>query len=503
MSEANRNEGAWPDGLDFGGEALPGKLFDAVSERAAGLELGLEDSGTEETSASHGMRPDSEHVVPNHSHMDTGFSGPVGAGQDVSERSYSRQADLRPVDSGRGDSLETRSRPKNAQFRERGSVGHSPITQALITMCMLACTLAAARFLVPTIIEEARYSWRRGQLRADYEASGDGLSMVGMDALSAAYQMVTQRVAPSVVHIEVIRTEDFGRSNFRTIAKGSEFDVPSRDQGSGVVVSEDGYVVTNHHVVSGGSLITVGLSDGRRVRAKVVGSDPPTDIALLKIEADGLTPIDWADSDDTEVGTPVWAVGSPFGLDRTVTFGILSGKHRAAKAGTSYQDFMQSDVAVNPGNSGGPLVDGRGRLVGINTAIVGETYRGVSFSIPSNVARRVFQRLRDTGTFERGWLGVELAKVPDGIIPTGLSPGHGAMVSRLVDSAAPAAIAGLATGDIIVAFEGDQVSDQGALMRMVGNWPAGQTAMLDVLRNGAHQAIAVEIGSRPVEYNLQ
>jgi S1-C subfamily serine protease len=377
----------------------------------------------------------------------------------------------------------------------------SPIVHAVLTMMMLACTLAAARFLVPSIIEEGRYAWRRGQLRADYETSGEGMQILGMDSLTQAYQMVTQRVAPSVVHIEVSRDQSFGGGLLRTIGHADAMMPHMSDQGSGVIVDEAGYVVTNHHVIADGNRITVGLSDGRRVPATIVGSDPLTDVALLKIDADNLVPIAWADSDDVEVGMPVWAIGSPFGLDRTVTFGILSGKHRAAKAGTSYQDFMQSDVAVNPGNSGGPLVDGRGRLVGINTAIVGDTYRGVSFSIPSNVAKSVSDRLRKSGRFDRGWLGVQLAEVPDESVPGNNLRVRGAMVMKLVDPTSPAALAGLATGDIIVQFDGDMVADQGDLMRMVGNWPAGQTAMLDVVRGGMTQSIAVEIGARPREFN--
>ena len=273
------------------------------------------------------------------------------------------------------------------------------------------------------------------------------------------------------------------------------------DHGSGVVVDASGYVLTNQHVIADSERITVGLSDGRRVRAEVVGTDPLTDLALLKVEADGLMPIEWGDSEATEVGIPVWAVGSPFGLDRTVTFGILSGKNRAAKAGTSYQDFMQSDVAVNPGNSGGPLVDSRGRLIGINTAIVGDTYRGVSFSVPSNVARSVFERLRETGRYERGWLGVELAEVPDELIHGVSNPHRGAMVRRLADLSSPAAMAGLISGDIIVRFDGRDVSDVGSLMRMVGNCPAGQSANLEVLRNGSFEQISVEIGARPEVFN--
>ena len=226
--------------------------------------------------------------------------------------------------------------------------------------------------------------------------------------------------------------------------------------------------------------------------------------------------VEWGDSEATEVGIPVWAVGSPFGLDHTITFGILSGKHRAAKAGTSYQDFMQSDVAVNPGNSGGPLVDSLGRLIGINTAIVGDTYQGVSFSVPSNVAKRVYERLRESGRFERGWLGVELAEVPEGSLPSLLPTDYkgtrqgatgqggtvrGAMIRRLADPRSPAATAGLASGDIIVRFDGQEISDVSSLMRMVGNWPAGQSAVLDVVRDGQEQAFAVQIGARPESLN--
>jgi serine protease Do len=379
----------------------------------------------------------------------------------------------------------------------------SPVTQAAITMLMLAATLAAARFLVPTIIEESRFAWRRGQLRADYESSAEGLRNVGLDTLSTAYQMVTQRVGASVVHIEVTRSSLSHDDDMNLIHQGQGPYSGSSDQGSGVIIDTDGYVLTNHHVIADGNRITVGLSDGRRVAAVVVGSDPLTDLALLKIQSSDLMPIEWGDSDETEVGTPVWAVGSPFGLDRTVTFGILSGKNRAAKAGTSYQDFMQSDVAVNPGNSGGPLVDSRGRLIGINTAIVGDTYRGVSFSIPSNVALRVAERLKEKGRFDRGWLGVELAEVPDELVEGKDLRKRGALVNRLTDPKSPAAMAGLSSGDIIVRFDGDDVADLGALMRMVGNWPAGQLAQVDVLRHGRTESMSVEIGTRPSRYNMR
>ena len=157
----------------------------------------------------------------------------------------------------------------------------------------------------------------------------------------------------------------------------------------------------------------------------------------MKIEADRLIPIAWGDSDRCRVGSPVWAVGSPFGLDRTVTFGILSGKHRMVAASTQYQDFMQSDVAVNPGNSGGPLVDARGTLVGINTAIVGDTYQGVSFSIPSNVAKQIYERLRDTGRVDRGWLGVALLDVPEERMVGDDPRVRGALVRAVTNKSSP------------------------------------------------------------------
>ncbi|XZE54755.1 S1C family serine protease [Planctomycetaceae bacterium SH139] len=394
---------------------------------------------------------------------------------------------------------------KTAAINRRTAQPASPFTQAMVTLGLLAVTLAVARFLVPSIVEESRYAWRRGELRAEYQSSDEGLQTIGLDRLATAYQMVTQRVGPSVVHIEVEREATASEQVINALRQGGPQAMIS-DQGSGVIVETDGqigYVLTNHHVIADGSNIGVGLSDGRRLKAEIVGSDPATDVALLKIKAKGLMPVEWGDSDQAEVGTPVWAVGSPFGLDRTITFGILSGKNRAAKAwGTKYQDFMQSDVAVNPGNSGGPLVDSRGRLIGINTAILGDTYRGVSFSVPSNVAHRVYDRLRATGHFERGWLGVQLAEVPDAMVPSGNLRIRGAMVSHLAEVDSPAALAGLTAGDIIVRFDGEEVADMGALMRMVGNWPAGERAVIDVVRDGTVQSLDVEIGARPKRYGF-
>ncbi len=373
--------------------------------------------------------------------------------------------------------------------------------QGFFFLMSMAIMLAAARFVMPTIVEEARYAWYRGELRAQYEASGDGLKNVSLGALSEAYQMVTEHVGPSVVHIDVSRDAVSRQLQVAQFLSGSPSDAftPMADQGSGVVVDGEGYILTNRHVIADGTQIRVGLSDGRRVPATIVGTDALTDLAVLKVEAKGLMPITWGDSDKCKVGSPVWAVGSPFGLDRTVTFGIISGKHRVVKASTRYQDFMQSDVAVNPGNSGGPLVDAYGKLVGINTAIVGETFRGVSFSIPSNVAKEVYTRVRQSGRFERGWLGVALADVPDELHESEDRRVRGAMVTSLASSDSPASRGGVRPGDLIRSLNDEPITDMGHLMRMVGGMSAGAKISLQVVREGQPMSLDVTIGARPEE----
>jgi len=368
-------------------------------------------------------------------------------------------------------------------------------------LATLSVVLLAARFVVPRVVEEIRYSWHRGELRAEYETGTEGLRNVSLDALSEAYQMVTAAVGPSVVHIDVQRNNLPDDPGLRHLL--STRVLPMTDQGSGVVVDEMGYILTNRHVVADGEEIRVTLSDGRRVEAEVVGTDALTDLAVLRIDADRLMPIVWGDSDRSRVGSPVWAVGSPFGLDRTVTFGILSGKHRKVQASTRYQDFMQSDVAVNPGNSGGPLVDVRGRLIGINTAIVGDTYQGVSFSIPSNVAKQVYQRLRQSGRVDRAWLGVSLTEVDDERVVGDNPRIRGALVTALTDRDSPAARAGLQVDDQILAVDDVLIRDMGHLMRVIGDAMAGSEVVLKVLRENREIALNVTLGARPEELSFR
>ena len=369
----------------------------------------------------------------------------------------------------------------------------SPGFQILAGLSALISFLILFRFLVPQIIEESRYSWYRGELRARHEASGNGLKNVSLNTLSEAYQMLTQYVGPSVVHIDVMRegSSDDELRKFLNSIPVEKWGLVS-DQGSGVVIDRSGYVITNMHVIAGANEITVVLSDGKRCPGLVVGVDSLTDLALLKIDADRLIPINWGDSDECRVGTPVWAIGSPFGLDRTVTFGILSGKNRLVRASSRYQDFMQSDAAINPGNSGGPLVNSSGQLIGINTAIVGDTFRGVSFSIPSNIVREVYGRLKTSGRFVRGWLGLSLEE----LISTD-SNRNGAVVSSLVGADSPGAKAGILPGDIIRKIADEEIRNVGHLMRLAASMEIGSQTKLEIERSVKVLLVDIVVGKRP------
>jgi serine protease Do len=361
--------------------------------------------------------------------------------------------------------------------------------------------LVCLRYLLPPMLESSRYSWHRGQLRAEYELAGQRLQNVSWEGLSEISQTVTRRVNPSVVHIQVSLKDQSSERLGRWNPDLQGFRVPS-GQGSGIVVAEDGYILTNYHVLESNAEIQVYLSDNRVLPAEVVGVDRTTDLALLKVDATDLLPIAWGDSDEVDIGSPVWAVGSPFGLAGSVSFGILSGKHRIdlnanpqyrgsrERITSRYSDLMQSDVAVNPGNSGGPLVNGRGELIGINTAIVGESYRGVSFSIPSRIAREVLDQFMAHGRVRRGWLGVELAAeiVPEGEIAVPR------VVVRSVAPDSPANRAGIYPGDRVLEFNGKPVGSVQDLIDSIRTTPAEATVLLKLDRDGSEVAIDLTLG---------
>jgi serine protease Do len=274
---------------------------------------------------------------------------------------------------------------------------------------------------------------------------------------------------------------------------------PRRGIGSGVIIDPSGIALTNAHVVEGATSLEVVTLDGAKHTAKVVGTDKKTDLAVLQLENGGkafpFLPL--GDSDETQVGDWVIAVGSPFGLQATVTSGIISAKARQIGAGP-YDDFLQTDAAINPGNSGGPLVNMRGEVVGINTAIV-RGGSGIGFAIPSNMARRVASELRTTGKVTRGWLGVSLQPLTSDLAQSfGVKDSKGALVAD-VTADSPAARAGIKSGDVVLEFNGKKVEDPGDLARAVGLAKPGETGTLTVWRNRQQQTIALKLGELPAE----
>ncbi len=271
---------------------------------------------------------------------------------------------------------------------------------------------------------------------------------------------------------------------------------PMRGLGSGFIIDAGGYIVTNHHVVDGAKSIEVTLSDGRKLAAKLVGSDPETDIALLKVEATGLPTIPLGSSAALRVAEPVMAMGNPFGLDHTVTVGIISGTGRVIGAGR-YDDFLQTDAAINPGNSGGPIINTRGEAVGIASAIASRSggFQGVGFAIPIDLAKPVVQQLRTAGRVTRGWLGVSIQPVtPELAKSFSLTETKGVLVASVADGS-PAEKAGLKAGDVIVRYDGKGVDGPRVLPALVANTEIGKTVELSVVRDGSLRPLKVTVGN--------
>lgn len=262
----------------------------------------------------------------------------------------------------------------------------------------------------PYLVERIQYASAYGKMRARADIAAEELaklsSTAGLATLSdtsRVFNLVAHKIEPCVVHIDVEQAAGVNQDEIAFMLPGRP-QQRLRGQGSGFIVDDKGYILTNRHVVQGATDIRVNLSDGRTINeVSIVGDDELTDLAVLKIKADNLTAVAWGDSDDLDVGDWVLAVGSPYGLDRTVTCGIVSAtQRRRIGQSSSYQDFLQTDAAVNPGNSGGPLVNVVGQVVGVNTAIVGRSYQGISFAIPSEIARHSYDEIMKHGRVARG-----------------------------------------------------------------------------------------------------
>lgn len=268
--------------------------------------------------------------------------------------------------------------------------------------------------------------------------------------------------------------------------------------GSGVIVDASGYIITNNHVIARADKIKVVLSDKREFSGKVIGTDPKTDIAVIKINAKNLPVIPWGDSSKLDVGEYVLAIGNPFGLKQTVTMGIVSAVGRSNVGIADYEDFIQTDAAINPGNSGGALINSRGQLVGINTAIFSKSggHMGIGFAVPANMARRVLKSLLKDGKVVRGWLGVSIQNI-NGDLATkfGLKKSSGALVSEVIPGS-PASKAKLRAGDVIVSFDGKAIDSSTALRNVVAETPVGKKVQVRVVRNKRNIALVVVTGEQ-------
>jgi Do/DeqQ family serine protease len=332
----------------------------------------------------------------------------------------------------------------------------------------------------------------------------------GRVAPQTSYADVVDRVGPGVVTIRSARRaraprqfpfsndpllRDFFGGLFGGAAQGREF--REMGIGSGVVVRPDGYILTNHHVVDGAQEIKIEFSDRRGFDAKLIGSDPPSDLAVLKIEATDLTALTLGNSDQVRVGDVVLAVGNPLGIGQTVTAGIISAKGRSTGLSDgSFEDFLQTDAPINQGNSGGALVNSSGLLVGINSQIVSPSGGniGIGFAIPSNMARVVMDQLIDTGKVQRGHLGIAIQPVTPEIAAKLRLPEVRGVVVENVASSSAAARAGIQPGDVIVGFNGQPVSSGNILRNQVAATPPGTEVELNILRDGREQKTRVTLG---------
>ncbi|PVA11360.1 serine protease [Pelagivirga sediminicola] len=343
--------------------------------------------------------------------------------------------------------------------------------------------------------------------------------VIAAHARPESFADLAQKISPAVVNITTSTTVAQGTGPLPMVPEGSPFedffrqfrdrgdggDRPRRSSalGSGFVISEDGYIVTNNHVIESADEIIIEFYEGGELEAKVIGTDPKTDIALLKVEADVPLPfVSFGDSDLARVGDWVMAMGNPLGQGFSVSAGIVSARNRALSG--TYDDYIQTDAAINRGNSGGPLFDMDGRVVGVNTAILSPNGGsiGIGFSMASNVVKRVVDQLQEFGETRRGWLGVRIQDVTEDVAEAmGLETATGALVTDVPTG--PAAAAGMMAGDVITSFDGVKVADTRELVRQVGGTEVGKSVRVIVFRDGGTKTLKVTLGRREEAEGLE
>lgn len=416
-------------------------------------------------------------------------------------------------------------------------------------LATLVVVVAVALGLPDRLLTRWAYAVEQGRIRAETEGlARSDADLVHLSEVSHAFRLVARIARPGVVHIHVKAEQDahdriveLSRERSRLDQRRAEIqakidndtdaardekqlqellrictrlreiadelsklaDRASAASGSGIIFDTQGHILTNNHVVEGRKAISVQLADEREFDAVIIGADPKTDLAVIKIDAGGLSPLKFADSDSAQVGDWVLAVGAPFGLSQTVTHGIISATGRqdvAIGRGILYQNFLQTDAAINPGNSGGPLLNLRGEVLGVNTAIATDNSghnAGVAFSIPSNLAVRIARQLTRNGEVVRGWLGItmgELSTADRGVL--GIDKPRGVLVNAVLEGT-PADKAGVQVGDVIVAINGEPIGTMAQLRGTIADIFPGETARLAIVRDGRRIELAVVLGRRP------
>ena len=379
---------------------------------------------------------------------------------------------------------------------ESSGTGASKISMLFL---MVSILFLASWFIGPRLVEEYQFASTKGKLRAEYENAVTILGSEPLKKVSMASQLVAHKVKPSVVSIWTIKLEG-----------GDDPEYTRRNEvltgfGSGVVTTSDGYIVTNAHVTEDAKEITVELHDRRSYRAVEVGRDETSDIAVLKIEVDGLTPATWGDSDKLEVGSIVWAVGSPYRYKQTVTSGIISAKDRIGERPEvpwrnpreKARSLLQTDAAINQGSSGGPLVNADGNVVGINVSIYGEQFQGISFAVPSTTAKFVYEQIVNRGKVVRGYLGVAPRKVGHQEAQAlGLPDLEGAFLIT-VERGSPADLAGLRPRDVVRSWNEIPIHQYNSLYRLAERTEPGSEVEVSLIRNGQPHNTSVVIGEAP------
>jgi serine protease DegQ len=384
------------------------------------------------------------------------------------------------------------------------------IRKLWLVFCQTATVCVAALFVV-TSLRPDLLSWTsRGSVVTIREAAPEEEARK-----ISSFSDAAKRAMPAVVNIYTAKETKVQRQPFMDDPVfrhffGEQFDAQTRKStnlGSGVIVSDQGYILTNSHVVEAADEIEVALADTRRAKAKVVGTDPETDLAVIKIDLPTLPSIAFGQSDQARVGDVVLAIGNPFGVGQTVTLGIISATGRSHLGINTFENFIQTDAAINPGNSGGALVDTSGQLIGINTAIYsrapGGASLGIGFAIPATTAKQVLEQIMETGQVTRGWIGVGVQDMTKELSDSFKLPEiRGALITE-VFRGTPADKAGIKLGDILVAVDGKPVTDSSTMLNLVAALNPGKHATFKIVRAQQESEIKVVVGRRPLQQREQ